>query len=132
MAGGIRETPEGGGEMNDQIVIRGLRVISRIGVPEEERGTPQSLRVHLVMEVAPFPTEDRLEGTVDYKAVADRVRLLAGDGERQLIETLAQDIASVVLTEFPVRKVRVDLEKFILPETDWVGVTIERSTVEIN
>jgi len=118
--------------MNDEILIHGLRVTTRIGVPEEERATPQSLRVHLVMETGPFPEEDGIDGTVNYKEVADRVRLLAGEGERQLIETLAQEIAALVLAEFPVKKVRVALEKFILPETDWVGVIIERSSSKIN
>lgn len=118
--------------MSDQILIRGLRVTTRIGVPREERATPQSLRVHLVMDVADFPKRDDIDGTVDYKAVADRVRFLAGKGERQLIETLAQEIAETVLTDFPVQKVRVELEKFILPETDWVGVVIERSSSKIN
>lgn len=131
MAGRLGKTPEVG-KMSDQILIRGLRVTTRIGVPKEERATPQSLRVHLVMGVADFPKRDDIDGTVDYKAVADRVRLLAGEGERQLIETLAQEIAETVLTDFPVQKVRVELEKFILPETDWVGVVIERSSSKIN
>lgn len=117
--------------MNDQILIRGLEVVTRIGVPAEERSQPQSLRVHLTMETAPFPQEDRIDGTVDYKAVSDRVRLLSGEGERQLIETLAQDIAALILEEFPVKKVRVELEKCILPETDWVGVIIERPSLKI-
>jgi dihydroneopterin aldolase len=45
---------------------------------------------------------------------------------------LAQDIAAVVLGEFEVSKIRVEIEKFILPETDWVGVILERSSSEIN
>ena len=116
--------------MNDQIVIRGLQVSARIGVPESERADPQTLRVHLKMETGTFPERDEIEGTVDYKAVADRVVELAARGERHLIETLAQDIAALVLAEFPVLAVTVELEKFILPETDWVGVVIERRSPE--
>jgi dihydroneopterin aldolase len=118
--------------MKDQIVIRGLRLQSRIGVPDEERAEPQTLRVHLIMEVERFPQEDEIGGTVDYKAVADRVVGLAEVGERKLIETLAQEIAGTVLSEFAVSKVRVEIEKKILPETDWVGVVIERSSLERN
>ena len=114
--------------MSDQIVIRGLELITHIGVPAEERAEAQTLRVHLTLDVAPFPADDRIDGTVDYKAVADRVRELAAGKERQLIETLARDIADEVLEEFEVGKVRVEIEKFILPETDWVGVVIERSS----
>ncbi len=118
--------------MKDQIIIRGLRFSSRIGVPDEERAEPQTLRVHLTMEVERFPQEDEIIGTVDYKAVADRVVALAGAGERKLIETLAQEIAGTVLGEFAVSKVRVEIEKKILRETDWVGVVIERSSSERN
>lgn len=118
--------------MRDQIVIRGLQLVTHIGVPKEERAEEQILRAHLLLEVSPFPADDRIEGTVDYKVVADRVRELAAAKERQLIETLAQEIATLVLSEFPVLSIRVELEKFILPETDWVGVVIERSSSKRN
>ena len=121
-----------GGLMKDQIVIRGLELLTHIGVPAEERAEAQKLRVHLTLEVIRFPEIDGIEGTVDYKAVADRVRESAAERERKLIETLAQDIAAVVLGEFEVSKIRVEIEKFILPETDWVGVILERSSSEIN
>ena len=116
--------------MRDRIVIRGLSLTGRIGVPDEERAEPQTLRAHLTMEVEQFPVDDEIEGTVDYKAVSDRVVEFAGEGERKLIETLAQEIAGLILREFAVSKVTVELEKFILPETDWVGVVIERSSSE--
>ena len=118
--------------MKDQIVIRGLELVAHIGVPAEERAEAQKLRAHLTLDVAHFPEFDGIEGTVDYKAVADRVRQLAVEKERQLIETLAQEIAAVVLGEFEVDKVRVEIEKFILPETKWVGVILERSSSKTN
>ena len=121
-----------GGLMKDQIVIRGLELLTHIGVPAEERAEAQKLRVHLTLEVMRFPKIDGIEGTVDYKAVADRDRESAAEKERNLIETLAQDIAAVVLGEFEVSMVRVEIEKFILPETDWVGVILERSSQKIN
>lgn len=118
--------------MNDQIVIRGLKLSCRIGVPEEERAERQDLRAHLTLDLAPFPQDDAIAGTVDYKAVSDDVRHLTGAGERRLIETLAQDIAGLILEKYPVLTVRVELEKFILPETDWVGVIITRSSLKRN
>ncbi len=118
--------------MNDQIVIRGLELSCHIGVPVDERAEAQILRAHLTLEVAPFPKEDEIEGTVDYKVVADEVRQLAQEGERKLIETLAQDIAALILKNDSVLNVKVELEKFILPETDWVGVTINRSSLKRN
>jgi len=116
--------------MADQIIVRGLRLKCLIGVPDEERQERQELRAHLTMEVPDFPSNDELEGTVDYQAVSEQVCKLAGQGERKLIETLAQDIAKYVLDHFSVNSIRVELEKFILPETDWVGVVIERNREE--
>lgn len=116
--------------MRDQILIRGLELWCRIGVPEEERREPQRLRAHLTIEVAEFPETDEIAGTVDYKRVADRLREWAGQGERKLLETLAQQLAALVLDEFGALTVRIELEKFILPGTDWVGVVIERSRGE--
>ena len=83
------------GRMRDCIVIRGLSLTGRIGVPDEERAEPQTLRAHLTMEVEQFPIDDEIDGTVDYKAVSDQVVALAGEGERKLIETLAQEIAGL-------------------------------------
>ena len=112
--------------MSDQIIIRGLCLKTHIGVPEQERAAPQELRAHLTMKVPFFPKEDRIDGTVDYKEVSDQITELAAIGERQLIETLAQEIAAHILARFPVRGIRVELEKRILPNTDWVGVVIDR------
>ena len=116
--------------MADQIIIRGLQLRCRVGVPAEERAEAQNLRAHLILDVEDFPESDDIASTVDYKSVSDEVRELAGRGERQLIETLAQEIAGHVLENFPVNAIRVELEKFILPETDWVGVIIERQRGE--
>lgn len=118
--------------MSDQIIIRGLKLSCRIGVPIEERTEAQDLRAHLTLEVASFPKNDRVDETVDYQSVSNAVRRLAAEGERHLIETLAQDIASLVLDNFPVLGVKVELEKFILPETDWVGVIVRRSSLSGN
>lgn len=115
--------------MNDQILIRGLQLSCLIGVPAEERAERQNLRAHLTLEVGAFSKDDRIDGTVDYKEVSDSVRQLAAAGERHLLETLAQEIAAFILEHYPVRQVRVELEKFILPETDWVGVVVSRPSL---
>lgn len=118
--------------MADQILIRGLKLRCHIGVPAEERAISQTLRAHLTLEVPEFLGDDEIVRTVDYKELSDRVVEFVAVGERQLIETLAVDVANLILCEFEVKKVRVELEKFILPNTDWVGVTIERSSLERN
>lgn len=112
-----------------QIQIRRLKVSTRIGVPEEERAVPQELRVSLEIDlVRDFAgMQDRIGETVDYAALAAGIQELAASRPRQLIETLASDIAGHVLANPVVGRVGVTVEKFILPDTDCVAVRMSRS-----
>ena len=114
--------------MPDQIHIEALEVRCRIGVPEEERAAPQRLTVTLTLEPnADFRAlGDRIEATIDYAAVCEAVKTLAAARPRQLVETLAEEIAAEVLGRFPIRQVAVEVRKFILPETDHVAIRIAR------
>ena len=113
----------------DQIIIKGLRVACCVGVPDAERAEPQELLLHVTL----FPSkefgdlEDDIAGTVDYHAVALHIEAVALKRPRKLIETLAEDVAAAILQNFSVRRVRVEIEKFILPNTESVGVRITRS-----
>lgn len=113
---------------SDSIIIRGLRVTSCVGVPDEERASAQELLLHVTM--APCEDgmwlNDDITRTIDYHAVVVRIGEVSGEKPRKLIETLAEDVAAMVLREFAVRRVTVEVEKFILPETQSVGVRITR------
>lgn len=112
----------------NRIHVRGLEVETRIGVPDEERAEPQVLKVDLEMtpgtEFAAMG--DEVAETIDYHRVCIEVRKLAAQGERKLIETLASEIADRIIDDFGGVRVRVRIRKFILPETEWVGVECER------
>jgi len=112
----------------DQIVIQNLAIRSRIGVPEEERAEPQRLTVSLVIESnLPFSAmEDRIENTIDYAAVCEAIKEVAAARPRRLIETLAEEIAAHVIARFNIWRLSLELRKFILPETEYVAVRIER------
>jgi dihydroneopterin aldolase len=70
---------------------------------------------------------ERIEDAVDYSAASRRVAALTREGKFHLAETLAEHIAALLLHEFPVHRVRVEVEKpEALPEADSVGVTVER------
>ena len=117
-------------KQSDQIFIRGQRVSCHIGVPDEERSEPQELLIHTT--VCPrTPSElidDDLTKTIDYHAISIRIREIAASHPRRLIETLAEDLAGMVLSEFPVGVVTIEIEKFILPDTQCVGVLITRQS----
>ncbi|MCH7225229.1 dihydroneopterin aldolase [Haloferula sp. A504] len=112
----------------NRIHVRGLEVETRIGVPDEERAEVQLLKVDLEMTpAADFAAMgDEVSATIDYHQVCLEVCRLAGEGERKLIETLASEIADLVIDRFGAVRVRVRIRKFILPETEWVGVECVR------
>lgn len=112
----------------DQIHLRGLDLPTRIGVPQEERAAWQTLQADVSFATAARFEQmaDSLSATVDYAAVATRLRALAAERPRQLIETLAAEIAACVIQEFGAADVRVELRKKILPGCDHVAVSLTR------
>lgn len=112
----------------DIIRIVDLEVTYHVGVPDSERANAQRLliSVDLWHDFGPVADGDDLSRTIDYYAVSRRI-LAFGDGRSwKLIERLAGDLSSMVLTEFHPRKVRVEVKKFILPEARHVSVEVVR------
>jgi FolB domain-containing protein len=113
----------------DTITIKELEVQYHVGVPDAERARPQRLviSVEMRLDFAAAAAGDDLTKTVDYYAVTRRL-LAFGEGRSwKLIETLACDIAAMILRNFGPRSVAVEVRKFIIPETRWVAVRVERA-----
>ncbi len=115
-------------ETADCIHIRGLELPVRIGVPDEERASWQTLQVDVTLRLLGRFEEmqDDLSSTIDYSAVALDLRALAAVRPRQLIETLAAEMASFLLTEYAIASVTIQLRKRILPGCDYVAVSLTR------
>ncbi|MFC7335699.1 dihydroneopterin aldolase [Haloferula chungangensis] len=116
--------------MNEGVIrISGLKVRTRIGVPDEERADWQDLLVDVEMhpKAAFSKMNDEISATVDYHAVCLEIEELAETGSRHLIETLADEIADLVLSRHSAKAVTVKIRKFILPQTEWVGVELRKS-----
>ena len=112
----------------NSILIEGLELAVHIGVPEEERAVAQVLRADIEMRPALSFEEmnDEIEKTIDYDAAARRMRALAAERPRRLIETLAAEMAAELISGFGAQSVVITLRKRILPGTDAVAVRIER------
>jgi dihydroneopterin aldolase len=112
----------------DIIHIHDLEVFYRVGVPDEERAQAQrlllDLQLHLDFRQA--SVTDDLSKTVNYFAVTQCLLKFGENREWRLIEKLAEDIASTILTEFRPARIRVEVKKFIIPQTRYVAVSIER------
>lgn len=114
----------------DTITIADLEVFYRVGVPEAERAQPQRLllTIELAQDFTAAAAHDDLQATVDYEAVCQRLQQLGEGRSWQLIETLAVEIAETLLHEFQPRAVAVEVKKFILPQTRYVAVRVQRSS----
>ncbi|MCK6500853.1 MAG: dihydroneopterin aldolase [Nitrospira sp.] len=115
--------------MSDFIQIADLEVSWRVGVPDHERSRPQRLLLSVTMEteVGVAATTDDLSRTIDYYAVTRRILGLGEGREWRLIESLAVEIADLVLKEYGPKRVTVEVKKFILPSTRHVSVRVERA-----
>lgn len=112
----------------DTITIRNLEVHYCVGVPDEERARAQRLLVSIEIEhdFQAATASDDLGETIDYFAVSQRV-LRFGDGAHwKLIETLAADLAQMVVEDFRARRVTVEVRKFIIPQAEHVAVRVTR------
>ena len=114
--------------MSDLILIDSLELSAQIGITAEERARPQRLTVTLQLQpLRNFNTlEDRIENTVDYFTVCAVVKELASHHPRNLLETLAKEIAEELLELFPLQAIEIELRKYILPDTAFVAVKIHR------
>jgi 7,8-dihydroneopterin aldolase/epimerase/oxygenase len=114
----------------DIVFIRDLRIETVIGVYDWEREIRQIVSIDLEMgtDIRPAAVSDHIQDTLDYKAVAKRLIQFIGDSEFQLVETLAQRSADIILNEFNVPWLRLRLSKpGAVTGSQDVGVLIERA-----
>ena len=114
----------------DTIFLSDLRVDAIVGIWDWERKIRQVVSIDLQMgaDIRKAAATDSIEDTLNYKSVAKRIQQFVGDSEFQLVETLAERIAELVLTEFDVPwvDVRVNKPGAIRGARD-VGVRIRRA-----
>ena len=100
-----------------------------VGIYDWERRIRQNVVLDLEMgtDIARAAGSDRIEDTLDYKAVAKRVAQFVSAAEFQLVETLAEKVAELVMQEFKLRWIKVTLHKpGAVSGSRSVGVMIER------
>ncbi len=115
----------------DIIFLHEMKVETVIGIWEWERKIRQTVSIDLEMsaDIRKSAESDSVDDTLDYKSVAKRVQTFVGESTFQLVETLAEKIAAIVLDEFDVAWVRVRVNKpGAIRDAKDVGVLIERGT----
>ena len=114
---------------SDEIHIEQIEVFSVIGVLEHERKGLQRLTV--TISFWPYQQTrdlaDKIENAVNYSAVAEETKRFAREQTVNLIETLADRLATHLLKTFPIQKVMVEVRKFALQDAKYVSATVMRS-----
>ncbi len=117
------------GPTEDCIHVEELEVFTRIGVTDSERAVPQ--RLSLSMTIWPRTgfdqTNDEISNTVDYSAACAAARDYVEASSGRLIETLARNLAQEMLVRFPIRRISIQVRKFVVPNTKYVSVTLTRA-----
>ena len=120
----------------DQITLTGLRVRGHHGVLEQERRDGQDfiVDVTLFLDTRPAAASDDLAQTVDYGVLAEQLAEVIANDPVDLIETVAQRLAEVSLSNPLVEQVTVTLHKPQAPVNRTfsdVAVTITRSRADL-
>lgn len=113
----------------DIIYLSDLRIDTIIGIYDWERRVKQTiiLDVEMGADIRAAASSDNIEDTLNYKNVAKRLFAYIGESEFELVETLAEKVAEMILTEFKVPWLRLKVNKqgAVRGVRD-VGVIIER------
>jgi 7,8-dihydroneopterin aldolase/epimerase/oxygenase len=118
----------------DRIFLRGLAVDCTIGFIDWERRVKQTVVIDLEMAVdcRRAAIRDNVADTLNYKTVAKRLIRFVEESGFNLVETLVERIAALVLDEFGVAWVRVTVSKpGAIRGSREVGVTIERTRADL-
>ena len=113
----------------DTVYVRELRTDTVIGVYDWERDIRQTvvLDLELASNNRLAAGSDQIQDAVDYAAISTRVLAFIEASEYQLIETLAEQVAALIMHEFCVPWLRLQLSKpGAVPQARDVGVQIER------
>jgi dihydroneopterin aldolase len=113
----------------DIVFIKDLDIETVIGIYDWERKIRQTVRLNLEMssDIRKGAATDRIEDALNYKAVAKRLIAFVEASRFQLVETLAERCAEIVLDEFPVDWLRLELDKpGAVRGSKSVGIRIER------
>jgi dihydroneopterin aldolase len=112
-----------------QIHIEQLKVLARIGVSRSERRRQQ----RLVLNITLWPArdlrdiKDSVARTVDYSALCQATKAFISQQSPRLLETLANDLTRFLLGKFRVRKIAIEIRKFVLKDAAYTSVTVTRN-----
>jgi D-erythro-7,8-dihydroneopterin triphosphate epimerase len=97
----------------DRLYIRDLLVRCIVGIFPEERWKKQDVLINITLyaDLREACRSDRIEDSVDYKSIKDKVFMMVEHSSYRLLERLAERIADICLEDPKVRRVHVSVQK---------------------
>ena len=110
----------------DRVFVRDFVVSAGIGAYDFERGVRQRVvfDVEALVRRAGAHADD-MRSIFSYDVILDAIRLVVGRGHVDFVETLAEEVAAVLLQQTRVRSIRVNIRKLDVIEGE-VGIEIRR------
>lgn len=113
----------------DKIIIRDLLLRGIIGINPDERVKKQDILLNMVLyaDIRPAAASDDIADAANYKVISKRVVEYVESSEHMLVERLVSEIARLILTDYPISRVRIRVEKpGALRFAKSVGIEIDR------
>ena len=113
----------------DIVFIADLRIETVIGIYDWEKEIKQivAFDIEMANDNHRAAMTDRIDDTIDYKAVSKRLIQFVGDAQFELVETLAERCCEIILSEFDLPWVRLKASKLgAVRGSSAVGVVLER------
>ena len=111
-----------------QVHIEQLKVFAHVGVSKAERAKKQ----RLVFNITLWPARDLRDvkdvvtRTVDYAILCQETKKYLAQQSPKLLETLADEVSAHLLRKFRVRKISLEVRKFVLKDAAYTSVTVIR------
>jgi len=112
-----------------RITIADLEVVYCVGVSDEERAKPQRLllTIDMSLDFSSASITDRIERTINYQTIADKLMTFGEKRTWKLLERLVANIADMIMNEFQPQAVMVEAKKFTIPKARHVAVSLTRT-----
>lgn len=117
----------------DKVFIKGLTIQTTIGFFQWEKEIKQTLVIDVAMawDTARAAANDELAKTLDYAEISKAIENFANKNPVDLLETLAERLASYLMSQFHIPWLRLKIGKpSAVHNAETVGVEIERGQVE--
>ena len=112
-----------------KVIINNLTLFIFVGIHDFEKVKKQEVKFNIVIDISPslFPIENKLNSIVNYETVIKSITRLTKNTHYKLLESLAEDIFSMLFKNVHIQKIKIRIEKTeIIKNTSSVGIEITK------